>query len=111
MPRAAALVMSACLLVGCTSGKCVPPHPSPEPQWPIGLTVDEAALLSPEQCKAILVARAAVEAREGHQIHASYRSESVPDGWIVHVFFIPPVGHVAPTGYFCAVFLDPQFAV
>lgn len=75
------------------------------------MTVKEATSLSPDQAKAILVARAAVEAEVGQQVHARYRAESVADGWIVHVFFVAPVGYVAPPGDFCAVFLDSQFAV
>jgi hypothetical protein len=75
------------------------------------MTVREAASLSPEEAKAIVVARAAVEAQSGEGIHARFRAEPVPDGWSVHVKFIPPVGYVTPTGYFCNVYLDAQFNV
>src|SRR5437868_6531510 len=110
MLRATALIISAVWFAGCSINQPTAPIVTPhERRWPADMTPAEAAALSPDQAKVILVVRAVLEAEYGEPVHARYKVTAEADGWEVFVDFIPPMGYAKPTGSFSVVHLDRQY--
>ena len=109
---------------GCTSTET---YTSPPPQvdkskipWHVAIPLHQAQALSPEEAKAILVARAALEkgsrdangaAPDFYQFNPSRTEDG---GWSVFVGFVAfyDGGKAYPgAGYFCVVYLDKNWTV
>ena len=79
--------------------------------WPVGISPDAARNLTPDECKAILVAKAAIESSRGDAIHARFKVEKVGDGWVVTAFYTYPPGYLSPPGNFTAVWISRDWLV
>ena len=80
-------------------------------RFPIEASPGEVRALTPAECKAVLVARAALEESRGEEIHARFQVSMDGENWSVTAFFNPPRGMVSPIGYFATVRIDNSWNV
>src|SRR4051794_8387829 len=104
--RIAALILLFAVS-GCENSSTPQARSAPTTQpisfWPVGISPDEARNLTPDECKAILVAKAAIEASEGHAVHANFKVAKQGNDWIVTVLYTAPAGYQTALGDFTAV--------
>ena len=87
------------------------PTTLPIPSWPADISPDEVRNLTPDECKAILVAKAAIESSRGEAIHARFKVEKQSDDWVVHAFYTHPAGYATLPGDFTAVWISHDWSV
>ena len=80
-------------------------------EWPSSMSAQEAAALTPDACKAILIARAALEARTDQEIHARFDVKRIGDDWEVTVFYTPRHGEETFPGNFTGVILGSDWKI
>jgi len=120
--RATILTLILSALTGCAAHEnSVPSNRSmaASARWIATLSPQQVSALSPEEAKAILLARAAIEQRAQDvgspqpQV-LEYRVNLTSDGWTVHVQYVglwfEGKPHPAP-GYFSTVYIDRNWAV
>jgi len=100
------LVMIAAMGAGCQIQQ------SAHREWPAEMSQQQVQALSPDACKAILVARAALEARDGHQIHAKFSVDREGEVWVVGVTYTSDGSFAFPAGGgSTSVYIGPDWTV
>lgn len=79
--------------------------------WPPEMLLADARNLTPEECKAILVARAALEASNKAEIHAHFRVNKQHGDWRVTADYTPARDYVSSVGNFSTLVIAPDWSV
>jgi hypothetical protein len=91
------------------------PHPEgiihPSDTWPPDISMEQVRALTPDECRAILIARAALESRENAEIHAHFAVERRGEDWIVTVTYTARPGHRMPPGSFAGVIIAADWTI
>ena len=109
------LTISVGMLIG-SSGCVTQPKPASTQTtlldaWPAEMLPADARNLTPDECKAILVARAALEARKNAEIHAHFRVTKQHGDWWVTADYTPARDYVSSVGNFSTVVIAPDWSV
>ena len=96
-----------------------PTLPSSPTRWAVGLTPERARSLSPEEAKAVLIARAYLEGRAKDAAGLrpdilEFRPSRMDRGWSVYVGFVGFWNNDEPQGapgYFCTVYINENWEV
>ena len=111
--RASILAATLLAMAGCHVENAPPTERASRDkcEWPSSMSTPEAATLTPDACKTILVARAVLEARTGKEIHARFDVRRLGDDWEVTVFYTPRRGEQTFPGDFTGVVLGPDWKI
>lgn len=101
---------------GCASSrKNAPAPPTPPAGWFAAFTPEQARALTPDEAKAVAVARAAVEKDMMELSGLELKAERTTDGWsvrVTHFSFDWQLPHrFRMPGNFCVVYIDRQWNV